>query len=42
VQVDFNLPQRFGLEYVAEDGSRKQPVMVHRALFGSWSASLAC
>src|SRR6201993_4167833 len=35
IQVDFNLPQRFGLEYVAEDGSRKQPVMVHRALFGS-------
>jgi threonyl-tRNA synthetase len=35
VQVDFNLPQRFALEYVAEDGSRKQPVMVHRALFGS-------
>src|SRR5215831_2926690 len=35
VQVDFNLPQRFGLEYVAEDGTRKQPVMVHRALFGS-------
>jgi threonyl-tRNA synthetase len=35
VQVDFNLPQRFGLEYVSEDGSRKQPVMVHRALFGS-------
>jgi threonyl-tRNA synthetase len=35
VQVDFNLPQRFNLEYVAEDGSRKQPVMVHRALFGS-------
>jgi threonyl-tRNA synthetase len=35
VQVDFNLPARFGLEYVAEDGSRKQPVMVHRALFGS-------
>ena len=35
VQVDFNLPQRFGLEYVADDGSRKQPVMVHRALFGS-------
>jgi threonyl-tRNA synthetase len=35
VQVDFNLPQRFELEYVAEDGSRKQPVMVHRALFGS-------
>ena len=35
VQVDFNLPQRFGLEYVAEDGTRKQPVMVHRALYGS-------
>src|SRR5947209_5419386 len=35
IQVDFNLPQRFGLEYVAEDGSRKQPVMVHRAPFGS-------
>jgi threonyl-tRNA synthetase len=35
VQFDFNLPQRFGLEYVAEDGSRKQPVMVHRALYGS-------
>src|ERR1700680_2776763 len=35
VQVDFNLPQRFGLEYVAEDGSRKQPVMVHRGVFGS-------
>jgi threonyl-tRNA synthetase len=35
VQCDFNLPQRFNLEYVAEDGARKQPVMVHRALFGS-------
>ncbi len=35
VQFDFNLPQRFGLEYVAEDGSRQQPVMVHRALYGS-------
>jgi threonyl-tRNA synthetase len=35
VQFDFNLPQRFALEYVAEDGSRKQPVMVHRALYGS-------
>jgi threonyl-tRNA synthetase len=35
VQCDFNLPQRFNLEYVAEDGTRKQPVMVHRALFGS-------
>src|SRR6202162_5691081 len=35
VQFDFNLPQRFELEYVAEDGSRKQPVMVRRALYGS-------
>ena len=35
IQFDFNLPQRFGLEYVAEDGTRKQPVMVHRALYGS-------
>jgi threonyl-tRNA synthetase len=35
VQFDFNLPARFALEYVAEDGTRKQPLMVHRALFGS-------
>jgi threonyl-tRNA synthetase len=35
VQFDFNLPQRFNLEYVAEDGTRKQPLMVHRALYGS-------
>ena len=35
IQFDFNLPQRFGLEYVSEDGSRKQPLMVHRALYGS-------
>jgi threonyl-tRNA synthetase len=35
VQFDFNLPQRFGLEYVSEDGSRRQPLMVHRALYGS-------
>src|SRR5207253_9463008 len=35
VQFDFNLPERFKLEYVAEDGTRKQPVMVHRALYGS-------
>jgi threonyl-tRNA synthetase len=35
VQFDFNLPQRFALEYVADDGSRKQPLMVHRALYGS-------
>jgi threonyl-tRNA synthetase len=35
VQFDFNLPARFGLEYVGEDGQRHQPLMVHRALFGS-------
>jgi threonyl-tRNA synthetase len=35
VQFDFNLPARFDLEYVGEDGARHQPVMVHRALFGS-------
>jgi threonyl-tRNA synthetase len=35
IQVDFQLPPRFNLEYVASDGSRQQPVMIHRALFGS-------
>lgn len=35
IQVDFQLPQRFNLEYQATDGSRQQPVMIHRALFGS-------
>jgi threonyl-tRNA synthetase len=35
IQVDFNLPQRFELEYTAGDGSRQRPVMIHRALFGS-------
>jgi threonyl-tRNA synthetase len=35
VQFDFNLPARFEMEYVGEDGERHQPVMVHRALFGS-------
>ena len=35
VQFDFNLPQRFELEYVGEDGKRHQPLMVHRALYGS-------
>ncbi|HKS83220.1 MAG TPA: threonine--tRNA ligase [Candidatus Acidoferrales bacterium] len=35
VQFDFNLPKRFKLEYVGEDGSRHQPLMVHRALWGS-------
>ncbi len=35
IQVDFQLPQRFELEYQTNDGSRQQPVMIHRALFGS-------
>ncbi|WP_406567817.1 threonine--tRNA ligase [Actinoallomurus soli] len=35
IQVDFNQPKRFGLEYQAADGTRQQPVMLHRALFGS-------
>jgi len=35
VQFDFNLPVRFGLEYVGDDGARHQPLMVHRALLGS-------
>jgi threonyl-tRNA synthetase len=35
IQVDFQLPQRFELEYAAADGSKKRPVMIHRALFGS-------
>src|SRR5262249_7271918 len=35
IQLDFNQPKRFGLEYQAADGTRKQPIMIHRALFGS-------
>jgi threonyl-tRNA synthetase len=35
VQLDFNQPKRFGLEYTAADGSRQEPIMIHRALFGS-------
>ena len=35
IQVDFQLPQRFDLEYQSSDGTREQPVMIHRALFGS-------
>ncbi len=35
IQVDFQLPQRFEMEYQASDGSRQMPVMIHRALFGS-------
>ncbi|MEO1592664.1 MAG: aminoacyl--tRNA ligase-related protein, partial [Cyanobacteria bacterium J06632_22] len=35
IQVDFNLPERFDLNYVAADGSRQRPIMIHRAIFGS-------
>lgn len=35
VQLDFNLPERFDLEYTAPDGTKQRPVMIHRALFGS-------
>ena len=35
VQLDFNLPERFDLEYTASDGTKKRPIMIHRALFGS-------
>ncbi|MFM6980802.1 MAG: threonine--tRNA ligase [Micrococcales bacterium] len=35
IQLDFNLPERFELEYTAPDGSKQRPVMIHRALFGS-------
>jgi threonyl-tRNA synthetase len=35
IQVDFNLPERFDIEYSAEDGGRQRPIMIHRALLGS-------
>ena len=35
IQVDYQLPQRFGLEYTGEDGKQYMPIMVHRAVFGS-------
>ena len=35
VQLDFSLPERFGLEYIEEDGSRQKPVVIHRAMLGS-------
>lgn len=35
IQVDFNLPERFDIEYIDQDGSRRQPIMIHRALLGS-------
>ncbi len=41
VQVDYQLPKKFGLEYVAEDGSRQRPVMVHRGAFGAFERMTA-
>ena len=41
VQVDFQMPERFGLEYVAPDGSRRRPVMVHRGAFGAMERMIA-
>ena len=35
VQCDFNLPERFGLEYMSAEGTKERPIMVHRAIFGS-------
>ncbi len=35
IQLDFNLPERFDLTYISEDGTKKRPVMIHRALYGS-------
>ena len=35
IQCDFNLPERFGLEYMSSEGTKEQPIMVHRAIFGS-------
>lgn len=42
VQVDFNLPERFDLTYVGEDGGRHRPIMIHRALMGSMERFFAC
>ena len=41
IQVDFQQPDRFGLEYVADDGSRQRPVMIHRGAFGSMERMMA-
>src|SRR5205085_9559506 len=40
-QLDFQLPERFELEYVGQDGTRKRPVMIHRALLGSMERLIA-
>ena len=42
VQVDFNLPQRFNISYIEEDGQRRQPIMIHRALMGSLERFFGC
>ncbi len=42
VQVDFNLPQRFNISYIEEDGQRHQPIMLHRALMGSVERFFGC
>ena len=42
VQVDFNLPQRFDISYIEEDGKRHQPIMLHRALMGSIERFFGC
>jgi threonyl-tRNA synthetase len=42
VQVDFNLPERFDISYIEEDGQRHQPIMLHRALMGSLERFFGC
>ena len=42
VQVDFNLPQRFNISYIEDDGQRQQPIMIHRALMGSLERFFGC
>ncbi len=42
VQVDFNLPERFNISYIEEDGQRHQPIMLHRALMGSLERFFGC
>ena len=42
LQLDFILPERLDASYIGEDGQKHRPVMLHRAIFGSWSASSAC
>jgi len=42
IQVDFNLPERFDVKYIGEDGSAHQPIMIHRALLGSLERFFGC